>query len=146
MDPRVLFILVSLFTQSLSKESPSPRTTSNIAVMGFVYCDICSNNTFSRHSYFLPGVKVHINCKFNAISPTTTEQITFSVNRTTDKFGIYKLEIPSVDGIKCAEEQSVQSSCQASLVETTSSVCNIPDHQKEIQTYVENTKRECQIQ
>lgn len=24
-------------------------------VMGTVYCDFCSNNSFSRHSYFLPG-------------------------------------------------------------------------------------------
>lgn len=29
--------------------------SSRITVMGIVYCDICSNNTFSKHSYFLPG-------------------------------------------------------------------------------------------
>ena len=36
-----------------AKGKPKPR--SRITVIGTVYCDICSNNTFSRHSYFLPG-------------------------------------------------------------------------------------------
>ncbi|PIA50981.1 hypothetical protein AQUCO_01100062v1 [Aquilegia coerulea] len=127
MDLRIVLILLCLCTHSLCKEVVHPsRSTSNITVMGFVYCDICSNNTFTRHSYFLPGVKVHINCKFNAISATTTEQISFSVNRTTDKYGIYKMEIPSVEGIECAEGVSVQSSCEARLITSSSSSCNVP--------------------
>ncbi|OVA09612.1 Pollen Ole e 1 allergen/extensin [Macleaya cordata] len=132
MDPRVLLILLAslLITHSLSVEaahhSKPTRSTSKISVMGIVYCDICSNNTFSKQSYFLPGVKVHMNCKFKATSPTTTEQISFSVNRTTDKYGVYKLDIPSVDGVRCAEGLSMESFCQASLIGSSSSSCSIP--------------------
>lgn len=34
---------------------PEKGPSSQIIVMGIVYCDFCSNNSFSRHSYFLPG-------------------------------------------------------------------------------------------
>jgi hypothetical protein len=73
-----------------------------------------------------PGAEVNIDCTFKAISQKTIEQISISVNRTTDKYGIYRLQIPSVDGIKCAEDSAVVSSCQASLMWSTSSSCNIP--------------------
>ncbi|GAV90740.1 Pollen_Ole_e_I domain-containing protein, partial [Cephalotus follicularis] len=89
--------------------------------------DICSNNSFTRHSYFLPGAEVAINCKFKAISPATTEQITFSMNRTTNRFGIYKLEIPSVDGIACAEA-AIASSCSANLLWSSSTSYSIPGY------------------
>ncbi|MCL7039549.1 hypothetical protein MKW94_013043 [Papaver nudicaule] len=128
MDSRIfLLLLVSLLTHLLlSKGVQSKSTTSKISVMGIVYCDMCSNNTFVRHSYFLPGVKVHLNCKFKATSPTTREEITFSVNRTTDKHGVYRLEMPSVDGISCAEGLSMESHCQASLIGSSSSSCSVP--------------------
>jgi hypothetical protein len=29
--------------------------SNNITVVGSVYCDACSNNTFSKHSFFLKG-------------------------------------------------------------------------------------------
>ncbi|KAK9225430.1 hypothetical protein WN943_010471 [Citrus x changshan-huyou] len=93
--------------------------------MGFVYCDICSNNSFSRHSYFLPGAEVKVDCKIRAISPRIREQISFTVNRTTNRYGIYKLEIPSVEGIACAEA-AIASSCQASLMWSSSTSCNVP--------------------
>ncbi|XP_050230731.1 major pollen allergen Lol p 11 isoform X2 [Mercurialis annua] len=97
----------------------------HITVMGFVYCDICSNNTFTRHSYFLPGAGVKIDCKFKASSAKVKEQVSFSVNRTTNRNGVYKLEIPSVDGISCAEA-AIESSCQASLIHSSSTSCNVP--------------------
>ncbi|KAL7221003.1 hypothetical protein ACSBR1_023038 [Camellia fascicularis] len=102
MDSKILFLLSSLLTLSLALEI-EPETTANpqITVMGIVYCDICSNNTFSRHSYFLPGVDVKIDCTFKATSPKTIEQIAFSVNRTTN---------------------------QASLMWSSSSSCNVPGH------------------
>ncbi|RVW45217.1 hypothetical protein VitviT2T_022179 [Vitis vinifera] len=129
MAPVILFLLSSLFAQSLFlKVEPEKPHNSHITVMGIVYCDICSNNTFSRNSYFLPGVEVNIECKFQAISPRTTEQISFSVTRTTDKFGVYKLEIPSVEGIECASDSAIESSCQASLMWSSSSSCNVPGH------------------
>uniref|UniRef100_A0A453L8T9 Pollen-specific protein C13 n=1 Tax=Aegilops tauschii subsp. strangulata TaxID=200361 RepID=A0A453L8T9_AEGTS len=31
------------------------RKSSNITVVGSVYCDACANNTFSKHSFFLKG-------------------------------------------------------------------------------------------
>lgn len=76
----------------------------------------------------LTGAEVKIDCMFKAFSPTTAEQISFSVNRTTNKFGVYKLEIPSVDGIKCAEESAIVNSCQASLMWSSSSSCNVPGY------------------
>ncbi|KAI8020154.1 hypothetical protein LOK49_LG04G03503 [Camellia lanceoleosa] len=129
MDSKILFLLSSLLTLSLALEI-EPATTANpqITVMGIVYCDICSNNTFSRHSYFLPGVDVKIDCTFKATSPKTIEQIAFSVNRTTNQYGVYKLEIPSVDGIDCARDKAMVSSCRASLMWSSSSSCNVPGH------------------
>ncbi|KAK4603211.1 hypothetical protein RGQ29_011959 [Quercus rubra] len=128
MNPMIFFVISSLFFNSLFLEAEPAKTNSQIIVMGFVYCDICSNNSFTRHSYFLPGAEVKIDCMFKAISRKTIEEISISVNRTTDKFGIYRLQIPSVDGIKCAEDSAVVSSCQASLMWSTSSSCNIPGY------------------
>ncbi|KAF9666197.1 hypothetical protein SADUNF_Sadunf16G0204400 [Salix dunnii] len=128
MNPLVLFFLSSLFINSMSsKVEPSKNTSAHITVMGLVYCDICSNNSFSRHSYFLPGSEVRIDCKFKASWPKTREQISFSVNRTTNRYGMYKLEIPSVDGIACAQA-AIDSSCEASLMSSSSKACNIPGY------------------
>ncbi|KAG6659762.1 pollen-specific protein-like At4g18596 [Carya illinoinensis] len=128
MNPIILYVISSLFLNSLFLGVEPAKPNSQIIVMGFVYCDICSNNSFSRHSYFLPDAEVRIDCKFKAISRKTVEQISISVNRTTNKHGVYKLEIPSVDGIKCAEDSAVVSSCKASLTWTSSSSCNIPGY------------------
>jgi hypothetical protein len=65
---------------------------------------------------------------FKALSAKTSEQITLSVNRTTNKYGMYKLEIPSVDGVRCAEGSEVVSSCQANLIGSSTSSCNVPDY------------------
>ncbi|XP_071712921.1 major pollen allergen Pla l 1-like [Rutidosis leptorrhynchoides] len=94
--------------------------------MGMVYCDACFNNSLNPHSYFLSGAEVKIDCKFNAISPRTAEKISFSVNRTTDRYGVYRLDIPSVDGIYCATETSVLNTCKASLIRSSSPTCNAP--------------------
>ncbi|KAF7819389.1 major pollen allergen Ole e 1 [Senna tora] len=135
MNPIILLFLLSLFTNVLEVEPAKPRLpgksrlpNSHIIVMGFVYCDTCSNNSFTRHSYFLSGAEVKIDCIFKALSPKTDEQITLSVNRTTDKYGMYKLEIPSVDGVKCAEDPDVASSCLASLIWSPSSSCSVPGY------------------
>ncbi|CAI0457679.1 unnamed protein product [Linum tenue] len=122
----VLFVS-SLFTISLSRKVELPTRNAQIRVIGFVYCDICSNNSFSRHSYFMPDAEVRIDCKFKASAPKTREQIAFSVNRTTNRYGMYKLEIPAVDGIECAES-AIASSCEASLMRTSSKSCNVPGY------------------
>ncbi|XWS40560.1 hypothetical protein CRYUN_Cryun17cG0005900 [Craigia yunnanensis] len=127
MNPIILFLLSSLFIKTISLKPEPANKNAQITVMGLVYCDICSNNSFSRHSYFLPGAEVQIDCNFRAFGPKTREQISFSVNRTTDKHGVYRLDIPSVDGIACAEA-AIVSSCQASLVGSSSTSCNIPGY------------------
>ncbi|XP_031119479.1 uncharacterized protein LOC116022759 [Ipomoea triloba] len=124
------FFFFTLSSLPLHVVAPPPKLAHipdpQITVMGMVYCDICSNNSFSRHSYFMPGVEVKIDCTFKASSPKTAEQIQFSVNRTTNRFGIYRLMIPSVDGIECARENEIGNSCRASLVRSSTSACSVP--------------------
>ncbi|KAK1552021.1 hypothetical protein Q3G72_009039 [Acer saccharum] len=72
------------------------------------------------------GADVQKQCKFEANSPKTNEHISFSVTRTTDSYGVYKLEIPHVDGVDCVDGMAIESLCQASLIGSTSSVCNVP--------------------
>ncbi|XP_038997605.1 uncharacterized protein LOC120122544 [Hibiscus syriacus] len=127
MKPVIPFLFLSLLSKILSFQTESAKNNGQITVMGLVYCDICSNNSFSRHSYFLPGAEVRIDCNFRAFVPRTREQISFSVNRTTDKRGVYMLDIPSVDGIECAKA-AIASTCQASLVGSSSTSCNIPGY------------------
>ena len=79
-------------------------------------------------SILLAGAEVRIDCIFKALSPKTKEQISLSVNRTTNKYGVYKLEIPSVDGVKCAEDSEVVSSCQATLIGSSNTSCNVPGY------------------
>ncbi|KAM5582063.1 hypothetical protein ABKV19_011000 [Rosa sericea] len=133
MNPVLLFLISFMFFQSAFLGGESARTkavkgNSQIIVMGLVYCDICSNNTFSTHSYFIPGAEVKIDCIFKAVSPRIAEHISFSANRTTNRYGVYKLEIPSVEGIKCAEDSAIVSSCQASLMWSGSPACNVPGY------------------
>ncbi|XP_059644738.1 uncharacterized protein LOC132286424 [Cornus florida] len=130
MDSTTFILLLSFFlgVWTLPLQVEPANVNPQITVMGVVYCDICSNNTFSRHSYFIPGADVRIDCMFKAITPSTTEQISFSVNRTTNRYGVYKLEIPSVDGVECAKEKSMVSSCRASLMRSSSSSCNVPGY------------------
>ncbi|KAL2329441.1 hypothetical protein Fmac_017022 [Flemingia macrophylla] len=123
----LLLLVASLFSCPfvLIAQSPSP-IISRISVVGVVYCDTCSTSTFSKQSYFLQGVEVHIQCRFRATSPKTSEQISFSVNRTTDQNGVYKLDIPSVDGVNCVDGSEIVSLCQASLIRSSTPTCNVP--------------------
>ncbi|XP_044465785.1 major pollen allergen Lig v 1-like [Mangifera indica] len=122
------FVFSTLLFGTLSREiHPSKKISAHITVMGFVYCDICSNNTFTEHSYFIPDAEVKIDCKFQASSPKTKEVITISVNRTTNRNGLYRLDIPSVDGIACAEA-AITSTCEASLLWSSSGSCDVPGY------------------
>ncbi|KAH7516768.1 uncharacterized protein LOC107417630 [Ziziphus jujuba] len=129
MDPIVflfLLLLTSFFTFPVATSARSAKGNAKITVVGAVYCDTCSANAFSRHSYFLPGADVQIQCKFKANTPETTEQMNFAVNRTTDKHGVYKLDIPSVDGVNCIKGLALVSMCHATLIRSSSSACNFP--------------------
>ncbi|KAL8196362.1 hypothetical protein R6Q57_024657 [Mikania cordata] len=121
----VLIVFWLLISHSLSSSS-SKHSIPIITVVGVVYCDACHNNSFSTHSYFLPGAVVRIDCKFKAASARSAEEIMFSVNRTTNRNGVYKLDIPSVDGINCAKEAAVVNTCRATLIKSTSPACDVP--------------------
>lgn len=121
----LIFAILSAHTLTLLAESPPP-ITSHITLVGAVYCDTCFNDGFSNYSYFMPGADVHIQCKIKANAPKTAEVITFSVNRTTDNYGVYKLEIPSVDGVDCVDGPPIQSMCQATLIGSSLSECDVP--------------------
>ncbi|XP_010441267.1 PREDICTED: uncharacterized protein LOC104724475 [Camelina sativa] len=119
----LLLQLLSLNSLSLKHSSAEPNAT--ITVTGLVYCDVCSNNSFSKHSYFIPGVEVRVICRFSSASWRTRDMITFSANRTTNELGLYKLDITSLEGVACAED-SLMASCQASLIGSSSDSCNVP--------------------
>uniref|UniRef100_A0A1J3H6W6 Pollen-specific protein-like n=1 Tax=Noccaea caerulescens TaxID=107243 RepID=A0A1J3H6W6_NOCCA len=138
-----LFILLQLLlVNSLSpKKHSSPKPNAEITVMGFVYCDVCSNNSFSKHSYFMSGVEVRIVCSFKSASSATRETVTFSANRTTNEFGLYKVAITSLD---CADADNLATSCQASLIGSTSSSyssCNVPGYKATTDQVVFKSKR-----
>ncbi|KAH7683258.1 Zinc finger RING/FYVE/PHD-type protein [Dioscorea alata] len=120
------FIASLLFTNTLSIQSHS-KPFSNITVIGTVFCDTCSSNNFSTHSYFLQGVKVLLDCNFR-VNSTSKEEISIRVIRSTDEHGVYRLDIPPVDGFECREGRQMQSFCHASLIESSSSsLCNLPN-------------------
>ncbi|KAL5200880.1 hypothetical protein ABZP36_035234 [Zizania latifolia] len=99
--------------------------SNNITVVGSVYCDACSNNTFSKHSFFLKGARVLIQCNFK-VNSTMTEELSLEAERTTDQNGVYKLDVPAVDGFECREGHDLRSACRATLVRSSSAACNVP--------------------
>lgn len=48
-------VFVALLLMLSGTEAKFLSKASNITVVGSVYCDACSNNTFSKHSFFLKG-------------------------------------------------------------------------------------------
>ncbi|XP_076933493.1 uncharacterized protein LOC143599418 [Bidens hawaiensis] len=122
MEPATIFVLFSSFSMFMQLEA-SRSIVPHISVMGKVYCNTCSNHTF-----LLSGAEVSIDCKFDAVSPKTDEQISFSVNRTTNRYGVYRLDmrVPSVDGIFCARDAVALNKCRATLIRSTSPSCNMP--------------------
>ncbi|KAL8160057.1 hypothetical protein V2J09_001594 [Rumex salicifolius] len=120
----LLAILSVLPLNLLAQTTTNP--VSQITVEGSVYCDPCFSNDFSNFSYFMSGVDVQVQCKLKANPPGTAELITFSVNRTTNRNGVFRLQIPHIDGVDCVEGPPIQFSCQAILIRSSSSVCNVP--------------------
>ncbi|XP_057811207.1 leucine-rich repeat extensin-like protein 3 [Salvia miltiorrhiza] len=114
--------IIILLVACLALAAAQPRAT-RIVVLGSVYCDVCHENTFSKHSYFLPGVDVNIECKMKSRWARSREDISFSVNRSTDRYGMYKVEIPCVDGVDCSRHPTIQSSCKATLIGSAPPCC-----------------------
>ncbi|KAI7740726.1 hypothetical protein M8C21_029445 [Ambrosia artemisiifolia] len=129
MEPATILILFSSFFMFMQFGASKPIVP-HISVMGKVYCDTCLNKSFNNHShtYLLSGAEVRIDCKFNEVIPRTDEQISFSVNRTTNRYGVYRLDmrVPSADGILCASDAAVMNKCRATLIRSTSPSCNTP--------------------
>lgn len=50
----LLLLVALLFAEPLSAESDQ-NAVKNITVIGTVFCDACSDNNFTKHSYFLQG-------------------------------------------------------------------------------------------
>ncbi|KAJ0255164.1 hypothetical protein HA466_0099610 [Hirschfeldia incana] len=143
----ILMLLLQLLSlNSLSLRQSSSKPTANITVMGLVYCDVCSNNSFSKHSYVMSGVEVRIICRFKAASSRTREMVTFSANRTTNELGFYKLDITSVEGASCikeADKDSLVASCQASLIGSSSDACNVPGYKTTTDQVKSNRSNHC---
>ncbi|KAL6655272.1 hypothetical protein ACP70R_006098 [Stipagrostis hirtigluma subsp. patula] len=99
--------------------------SNNITVVGSVYCDACANNTFSKHSFFLKGARVLIQCSFK-VNSTSSEELSLEAERTTDQNGVYKLDVPPVDGFACREGHELRSACRATLLRSSSAACNVP--------------------
>ncbi|KAK9053949.1 hypothetical protein SSX86_025024 [Deinandra increscens subsp. villosa] len=126
MEPTAFFFLLfSTISMILQLEASRPIIP-HITLMGMVYCDTCSIHSFNNHTFLLSGADVRIDCKFNAASPRTAEQISFSVNRTTNRYGVYRLDIPSVDGIYCARDAAVLNTCRATLIRSSFAGCDVP--------------------
>ncbi|WOL03732.1 proline-rich protein 4-like [Canna indica] len=119
------FFLVATFSTS-SDAAPLHRIA-NVTVLGSVYCDACSSNNFSKNSYFLRGALVLVQCKFavNSTSAASREEMSITAYRTTDRFGVYELDVPPVDGFECREGKEIRSMCRATLLKSPSKRCNV---------------------
>lgn len=51
-----ILVIIGLFLAKPLTARSSRHSHSRITVVGAVYCDTCSRNAFSKHSYFLPGI------------------------------------------------------------------------------------------
>ncbi|KAE8815602.1 leucine-rich repeat extensin-like protein 3 [Hordeum vulgare] len=103
----------------------SQGANANLTVTGTVFCDACSSSSFSNHSYFLPGVKVRIDCAIRASSPSR-EEVKITAERTTDSHGAYRLDIPAVAGLGCTTGGEAASFCRAAVLHNPSPLCDVP--------------------
>lgn len=56
MEPRTIIFILLVTTSMFMQLEGSRHSIPHISVMGMVYCDVCSNNSFNNnHSYFLSG-------------------------------------------------------------------------------------------
>ena len=78
------------------------------------------------HTVCDAGARVLIRCSFKVNSSAAPEEISLEAERTTDQHGVYKLEVPPVDGFACREGHDLRSACRATLVRSSSSACNVP--------------------
>uniref|UniRef100_A0A0D3HUD2 Uncharacterized protein n=1 Tax=Oryza barthii TaxID=65489 RepID=A0A0D3HUD2_9ORYZ len=99
----------------------------NLTVTGTVFCDACSSSSFSNHSYFLPGVKVRIDCMIS-VKSASKEEIKITAEKVTNTFGAYQLDIPAIDGFECATSAAgaADSFCRAAVIDNPSPLCNVP--------------------
>ncbi|KAF0889805.1 hypothetical protein E2562_032859 [Oryza meyeriana var. granulata] len=98
----------------------------NLTVTGTVFCDACSSSSFSNHSYFLPGVRVRIDCMIS-VKSASKEEIKITAEKVTNSYGAYQLDIPAIDGFECATAAAAaESFCRAAVLDNPSALCNVP--------------------
>ncbi|CAN6464651.1 unnamed protein product [Victoria cruziana] len=107
-----------------------------ISVVGSVFCDSCLQKTFSKHSYFLPGADVYIECSLK-LALQSTRTVAYSVTRKTNRYGTYRLELPFTEGYNCRNGYQKESFCKATLRKSHASACSVEG--------VVNTTREMYI-
>lgn len=122
---QVLLVPVLLFLLPGAECQSSHGGGANLTVTGTVFCDACSRSSFSNHSYFLPGVRVRIDCTFGANSPSK-EEIKITAEKTTNSYGAYQLDIPAIDGVGCTTAAAAVSFCRAAVLDNPSALCNVP--------------------
>ncbi|KAF3787232.1 Pollen-specific protein-like [Nymphaea thermarum] len=99
-------------------------TSRRITVIGSVFCDSCLQKTFSKHSYFLQGVDVHIECSLK-VGLQSTKSLAYSVTRKTNRYGAYRFKLPFVDGYDCRNGYRKESFCKATLGKSPPSACSV---------------------
>ncbi|GJM95695.1 hypothetical protein PR202_ga12470 [Eleusine coracana subsp. coracana] len=127
----VLVLLAALLhgaqCQQSSEGGSGGGGAANLTVVGTVFCDACSSSSFSNHSYFLPGVKVRLDCMIK-VNSTSKEEIKITAEKVTNSYGAYHLDIPAIDGFECAAAgaTAAESFCRAAVLDNPSRLCNVP--------------------
>nr|ACN31295.1 unknown [Zea mays] len=99
----------------------------NLTVVGTVFCDACSTSSFSKNSYFLPGVRVRLDCMIK-VNSNSKEEIKITAEKVTNSDGAYQLDIPAIDGFECAAPGATagESFCRAAVLDNPSALCGVP--------------------
>ncbi|XP_037479143.1 leucine-rich repeat extensin-like protein 3 [Triticum dicoccoides] len=125
-QPVLFLALEALLVASLLLPGPCQGSQgANLTVTGTVFCDACSSSSFSNHSYFLPDVKVRIDCAIR-VSTTSKEEIKITAEKTTDRHGAYRLDIPAVASLGCTTGGEAASFCRAAVLDNPSPLCDVP--------------------
>ncbi|CAL4892325.1 unnamed protein product [Urochloa decumbens] len=129
LEALVLFaaLLCGAQCQSSQGGSGGGGGGANLTVIGTVFCDACSSSSFSKNSYFLPGVKVRLDCMIK-VNSNSKEEIKITAEKVTNSYGAYQLDIPAIDGFECAAPgaTAAESFCRAAVLDNPSPLCNVP--------------------
>ncbi|XP_039028910.1 olee1-like protein [Hibiscus syriacus] len=83
-----LILFLSLTINNLSEASHHGRKLHSAVVSGTVYCDICSQEDFSKAHHFISGASVAVECKDG------DSMLSFRQETKTDEHGEFKVRLP----------------------------------------------------